>query len=500
MTPAETAQWMKSALGLGLRLTVVPMEGWSRDDAAWDGARPADLPPSPGIKTWECAMTYAATVFSEALPAIEVSRPKAAESSAAAAAAAAAASAAASAPEAEQQEDERRRRQQRLGRLAPRSSGPSDGGRPGPPDAEPSSLFPPPPPPPLDEDALSLRWAVALLARCLSLDNLVTLLTAALLERRLVFFHPDKGVVSACVLALVPLLRPFRWQCPMLPLLPRGGGGNGRSGGGNGGGGNGGGGKKKKKKGSANGDGGEKEEEEREEEEEEGEEEGQDSDDDSSLRWLEAPVPYALGLTRKTRPAADAARAAGAIRVNLYKDGLGGLSALACPAPGDASFSRAGTMPRIPRREALAAAAHRHHAALQRLRGRGDADANASTLASLSAADEAAADGLLFSIRSHLCSTLLEPVRAHALTEVDARGERVSVLLYDTYVASFAEASAAAAMGGGGGGGGGGGAGSGFIGSGSSNSAAVAAGERAFATALVETQLFGALVDEILGD
>ena len=149
-------------------------------------------------------------------------------------------------------------------------------------------------------------------------------------------------------------------------------------------------------------------------------------------------------------------------------------------------------MPRIPRREALAAAAHRHHAALQRLRGRGDADANASTLASLSAADEAAADGLLFSIRSHLCSTLLEPVRAHALTEVDARGERVSVLLYDTYVASFAEASAAAAMGGG--------AGSGFIGSGSSNSAAAAAGERAFATALVETQLFGALVDEILGD
>ena len=74
MTPAETAQWMKSALGLGLRLTVVPMEGWSRDDAAWDGARPAYLPPSPGIKTWECAMTYAATVFSEALPGIDCGR------------------------------------------------------------------------------------------------------------------------------------------------------------------------------------------------------------------------------------------------------------------------------------------------------------------------------------------------------------------------------------------------------------------------------------------
>ena len=74
MTPAETAQWMKAALGLGVRLSVVPMEGWSRADAAWDGARPAYLPPSPGIKTWECAMTYAATVFSEALPGIDCGR------------------------------------------------------------------------------------------------------------------------------------------------------------------------------------------------------------------------------------------------------------------------------------------------------------------------------------------------------------------------------------------------------------------------------------------
>ena len=74
MTPAETAQWMKAALGLDVRLSVVPMEGWSRADAAWDGARPAYVPPSPGIKTWECAMTYSATVFSEALPGIDCGR------------------------------------------------------------------------------------------------------------------------------------------------------------------------------------------------------------------------------------------------------------------------------------------------------------------------------------------------------------------------------------------------------------------------------------------
>ena len=74
MTPAESALWMKTMLYPGARLTVVPMEGWQRKDAAWDGARPAFMPPSPGIKTWESAATYAATVFAEALPGIDCGR------------------------------------------------------------------------------------------------------------------------------------------------------------------------------------------------------------------------------------------------------------------------------------------------------------------------------------------------------------------------------------------------------------------------------------------
>ncbi|MDX9866418.1 MAG: DUF1343 domain-containing protein [Kiritimatiellia bacterium] len=74
MTPAESARWMRHTLFPDLRLDVLPMEGWSREDAAWDGGRPAFLPPSPGIKTWESAMTYAATVFCEALPGIDCGR------------------------------------------------------------------------------------------------------------------------------------------------------------------------------------------------------------------------------------------------------------------------------------------------------------------------------------------------------------------------------------------------------------------------------------------
>ena len=74
MTPAESARWMLDALGINAKLTVVPMADWRRADAAWDGTRPAFMPPSPGIKTWESAATYAATVFTEALPGIDCGR------------------------------------------------------------------------------------------------------------------------------------------------------------------------------------------------------------------------------------------------------------------------------------------------------------------------------------------------------------------------------------------------------------------------------------------
>ena len=74
MTPAESARWIRDTLGLKLRLTTVPIADWRRTDAAWDGTRPDFMPPSPGIKTWECAMTYAATVFTEALPGIDCGR------------------------------------------------------------------------------------------------------------------------------------------------------------------------------------------------------------------------------------------------------------------------------------------------------------------------------------------------------------------------------------------------------------------------------------------
>ena len=72
MTPGETAQWLKHALNLDVDLHVAAMQGWRR------GPRRADrapwISPSPGLRSWETAWCYPATVCFEALPAIDYGR------------------------------------------------------------------------------------------------------------------------------------------------------------------------------------------------------------------------------------------------------------------------------------------------------------------------------------------------------------------------------------------------------------------------------------------
>lgn len=56
--------------------------------------------------------------------------------------------------------------------------------------------------------------------RSLSLENIITVLNAALLEKQIVVFCPHIGTLAAVVLSLVALLRPFSWQSLMLPVTP----------------------------------------------------------------------------------------------------------------------------------------------------------------------------------------------------------------------------------------------------------------------------------------
>ena len=70
MTIGEEARHLAAAIP-GVRLSVVRMSGWSH---AMRGPWPDFLPPSPGIKSWDSAVLYPATVFTEAFPALDTDR------------------------------------------------------------------------------------------------------------------------------------------------------------------------------------------------------------------------------------------------------------------------------------------------------------------------------------------------------------------------------------------------------------------------------------------
>ncbi|KAL2238699.1 UNVERIFIED_CONTAM: DENN domain-containing protein 5B [Sesamum indicum] len=71
------------------------------------------------------------------------------------------------------------------------------------------------------EEALSLSiWSTATICRVLSLESVLALVTGILLEKQVVVLCPNLGVLSAVVLSLIPIIRPFEWQSLFLPILP----------------------------------------------------------------------------------------------------------------------------------------------------------------------------------------------------------------------------------------------------------------------------------------
>lgn len=73
MTPGETAHWLHAAHGIEVQLDVVPARSYRRK-APYAEIWPDWTAPSPAIRSWECAMCYPATVFTEALPQLDCGR------------------------------------------------------------------------------------------------------------------------------------------------------------------------------------------------------------------------------------------------------------------------------------------------------------------------------------------------------------------------------------------------------------------------------------------
>eukprot|EP01102_Stenamoeba_stenopodia_P010547 TRINITY_DN3193_c0_g1_i1.p1 TRINITY_DN3193_c0_g1~~TRINITY_DN3193_c0_g1_i1.p1 ORF type:complete len:745 (-),score=145.87 TRINITY_DN3193_c0_g1_i1:41-2275(-) len=70
------------------------------------------------------------------------------------------------------------------------------------------------------EDALIADWCFPCLFRAISLTNIMSLFQHALLESKIVVVCQNLGVLSAIVMSIMPLLRPFVWQGPFIPILP----------------------------------------------------------------------------------------------------------------------------------------------------------------------------------------------------------------------------------------------------------------------------------------
>ncbi|XP_028758289.1 uncharacterized protein LOC114717340 isoform X2 [Neltuma alba] len=72
------------------------------------------------------------------------------------------------------------------------------------------------------EEALALSiWTIVTICRVLSLENLLALIAGVLLEKQVLVVCPNLGVLSAVVLCVIPMIRPFQWQSLFLPVLPQ---------------------------------------------------------------------------------------------------------------------------------------------------------------------------------------------------------------------------------------------------------------------------------------
>lgn len=71
MTPGECAVWIKNAEGLDVDLRIIKLREWThRIHHPW----PNFVPPSPAIMSWDNAVAYPMTVFTEAYPAVDCDR------------------------------------------------------------------------------------------------------------------------------------------------------------------------------------------------------------------------------------------------------------------------------------------------------------------------------------------------------------------------------------------------------------------------------------------
>ncbi|XP_057467763.1 uncharacterized protein LOC130757121 [Actinidia eriantha] len=206
-----------------------------------------------------------------------------------------------------------------------------------------------------EEEATALSvWAVACLCGSLRLEHVLTLFAGALLEKQIVVVSSNLGILSGSVLSIIPLIRPYRWQSLLMPVLPN-----------------------------------------------------------DMLEFLDAPVPYVVGVKNKTTEVQS--KLTNAILVDTNKNQV-----------------RSPTIPQLPRQKDLYSSLSPHHAKLvgESFLGR------KRPVYECTDVQVEAAKGFLAVLRSYLDS-LCYNLRSHTITNVQSNDDKVSLLLKESFIESF---------------------------------------------------------------
>ncbi|XAR67185.1 hypothetical protein NMG60_11013649 [Bertholletia excelsa] len=206
-----------------------------------------------------------------------------------------------------------------------------------------------------EEEATALSvWATSCLCGTLRLDHVLTLFAGALLEKQILIVSSNLGVLSALVLSIIPLIRPYQWQSLLMPVLPN-----------------------------------------------------------DMLDFLDAPVPYVVGVKNKTIEVQS--KLTNVILVDANKNQV------RCP-----------TIPVLPRRHELYTSLSPFHAKLV-----GESFlARKRPVYECTDVQVQAAKGFLEVLRSYLDS-LCYNLRSHTITNVQSNDDKVSLLLKESFIESF---------------------------------------------------------------
>jgi len=74
--------------------------------------------------------------------------------------------------------------------------------------------------PPGDEDKHIAEWTIATTFAKISLDHIIDLFRATMLEKSIVIVCSNLGMLSAVAMSIIPVLRPYVFQGPFIPILP----------------------------------------------------------------------------------------------------------------------------------------------------------------------------------------------------------------------------------------------------------------------------------------